>query len=522
MMTTFRLLTGSLVLASLASAQSPETMIFTGRFPFVSLDSANERLGGSITKLSEFEFSMVTPGVGAAARSLLPATAMQCYLADADNNGSYTKFQNLRTYFENLQLGGVFVRHADRGAATWDKVFFTVRDNVTTAGKDLEVFTNGGTAVHTMVPGDWVRLLPNGNVEFFLTAAQLAVAAGPAPSTGASVHGAHALLQTAAGDLYYVPVQGGHWINGNFGNIPAFAQDGAICKIDAASITYDANGNVASILPNSARIIIDEVAGGPGSAPLTVRQMVVNSGAMNRDGIAVVATGIYGKTCGLGLDQAGGTFFSTFADLAGNYTQEPNLIFCSDAGSYAGTIFTTANNGGVATINGVVCGSLLTGVPATGSWLGVQFDYANFQPSLMGFSMVGALTQQPLLLDQANYGALPNITAQATWDIDLHGAPFTLAFLFVGFGPGSPGQIVPSLPLVAFPPVFTADSHADVFVAGGAQSLGLVVTDGFGYGTWSFANLNTGGFAGITFVMQAAGIVNNSLQISTPVLTQMQ
>lgn len=517
-----RLFTGMMVLASLATAQTPETMIFTGRFPFVSLDSVNERPNGNITRLSEFEFSTVTPAVGASARSLLPATAMQCYLGDADNNGSYTKFQNLRTYFEALQIGGVFVRHADRAAATWDKVYFTVRDNVTTAGKDLEVFTTGGTAVHTMVAGDWVRLLPNGNVEFFLTAAQLAVAAGPAPSTGSSVHGAHALLQTAAGDLYYVPVQGGQWINGNFGNVPAFAQDGAICKIDAASITYDANGNVASILPNSARIIIDEVAGGAGPAPLTVRQMVTNSAAMNRDGTPVVVTAVYGKTCGLGLDQAGGTFQSTFADLTGTFTQEPNLIFCSDAGSYAGTIFTTANNGGVATINGVVCGSLILGVPATGSWLGVQFDYANFQPTPIGFTMVDALATQPLLLDQGNYGALPNATAQATWDLDVHGAPFTLVFLFVGFGPGGPGQFVPSLPLLAFPPVFTADSHADVFVASGAQSLGLTVTDGLGYGSWSFGNPNVGGYAGVTFLLQAAGIVNNSLQISTPVLTQMQ
>ena len=67
------------------------------------------------------------------------------------------------------------------------------------------VFTNGGTAVHTLVPGDWIRLRPNGNVEFFMTASQLAVAAGAPPATGISVPGAHALLQTAAGDLYYVP-----------------------------------------------------------------------------------------------------------------------------------------------------------------------------------------------------------------------------------------------------------------------------------------------------------------------------
>ncbi len=522
MTTTFRLLGGLLALANFAAAQAPQTILFTGRFPFVSLDSPNERVGGTINQLSEFEFSTVTPGVGAKARSLLPATAMQCYLGDANGDGSYTKFAGFKTYFESLQIGGLFVRHADRGAVTWDKVYFTVRDNVTVAGRDFEVFSNNGATPVTLAAGDWCRLQPNGNSEFFVTVAQLAIAAGAPPASGISIYGAHALLQTAAGDLYYVPVQGGQWVSGNNGGIPVYAQDGAICKIDAAAITYDANGNVASILPNSARLIIDEVAGGPGPAPLTVRQMVLNSGAMNRDGLPVVVAAVYGKTCGLAFDQAGGTFQSTFADLGNNFTAEPNLVFCSDAGSYAGTLFTTANNGGVATVNSVLCGSLAAGVPATGSWLGVQFDYANFQPSLMGFTLVDGLAHQPLLLDQGGFGVLPNVAAQPTWEIDVNGTPLSIAFLFVGFGPGAPGQFVSSLPLGAFPPVFTADSHANIFVGSGAQTLGLTITDANGYGTWNYGNPNVGGYSGITFVLQAAMISGSSLKISTPVLTQLQ
>lgn len=522
MTTTLRLLGGLFALASIASAQAPQTLIFTGRFPFVSLDSVNERVGGAINQLSEFEFSTVTPGVGATARSLLPATAMQTYLGDGNNDGSYTKFAGFKTYFEALQVGGLFVRYADRGAASWDKVFFTVRDNITTAGRDFEVFTANGTVPVVLTPGDWVRLQPNGNAEFFLTRAQLAIAAGAPPGTGSSVHGAHALLQTATGDLYYVPVQGGQWVNGNGGGVPLFAQDGAICKIDAASITYDANGNVASLAPNSARLILDEVAAGVGPSPITVRQMVVNSLAMNRDGVPVVAAGIYGKTCGIAFDQAGGTFQSTFPDLTNTYTAEPNLVFCSDAGSYAGTIFSTANNGSVAVINGVTCGSLVPAVPATGSWLGVQFDYANFQPSLIGFTLVDGLADRPLLLDEGGFGLLPSSTTQPLWEIDVNGGSFGAAFLFVSFGPGAPGQFAPSLPLGAFPPVFTADSHANVFVAGGAQTLGLTITDANGYGTFTFGNPNVGGYSGITFLMQAAEIVGGSLKLSPPMLTQLQ
>ena len=70
--------------------------------------------------------------------------------------------------------------------------------------------------------------------------------------------------------------------------------------------------------------------------------------------------------------------------------------------------------------------------------------------------------------------------------------------------------------------MFSGDSHNDIFVASGAQSLGLTVTDGFGYGTWLFGNPNLGGYSGLTFVLQAAVIQGSTLQISTPVLTQLQ
>lgn len=515
-MTIVRTLSVVAALASFAAAQN-QTLLFTGRFPFVSLDAVNERPGGAITQLSEFEFSYVTPAAAAVARTLLPAAAMHCYLGDANNDGNQLKFDGWKTYFEALQVGSLFVKHADRAQVTWDKVYFTVRDNVAT--KDLEVFTNNGTAVHTLVAGDWLRLLPNGNVEFFLTAAQLAVAAGT--GTGASVPGAHALAQAPNGDLYYVPVQGGQWVNGNQ-NGPVFCNDGAICKIAAADITYDANGNVAALNPNSARLIIEEVNGGPSPAPLTVRQMVLNSGAMDRTGIPVVVAGVFGKISGLCLDPNGGTFQSTYPDLGGAYTAEPNLVFSADAGGYAGTLFSTANSGSIATVNGVLCGSNQNGVPATGAWLGVQFDSANFQPSLMGLQIVDGLAHTPFTLDQAAFGALPNVATQPLWQIDMQEQPFSIALLVASFGPFGSGGFAPSLPLAAFPPVFTADSFQDVFVGAGAATMGLAVADANGYGTWTFANPNNGAFVGVSFVMQAVAIAGNQVRLSNPVLTQMR
>ena len=51
------------------------TALFMGRFDMVSLDAANERAGGSISQLSGFDVSYVSPGNGAVARSWMPTTA---------------------------------------------------------------------------------------------------------------------------------------------------------------------------------------------------------------------------------------------------------------------------------------------------------------------------------------------------------------------------------------------------------------------------------------------------------------
>lgn len=504
------------------SAQIP-TALFTGRFPFTGLDAASERPGGAINRLEEFDISFVVPVPGTTARTLLSSTTMQCYLGDGNNDGVYTKFAGWKTYFQQIGVGGVFVKAADRGNVTWDKVWFTVRRNAAAAGTaspgalQLEVLTNNGTTPQTLVPGDWIRLLPNGNVEFFLTAAQLVAAVGTQP--GAGNIGAGALLQSATGDLYYAPVDGGHWVNGNGGAV--LAQDGAILKIDAANIAYDSSGNVLSLAPNSARVLINEALAGPAST-VTIRTMVTNSGAMSRDGTPVVATGIYGKTNGLAFDPNGGTFLPTYPDSTGAYNPEPNLLWVSEAASYASTVFSTNNNGSVAVINGFPCGSLTPGVPADGSWFGVGFDYANFQPTVLGFTLIDNLPAAPLQIDQNNFGSLPITATQPTWDVDVFGPPNTAVFGLLTLGPTSAGTFVPALPLAVLPPLFTPNSFSELFLLSATATLGVTITDALGYGTISLPNPNTGGFTGISFVSQAVALTPSGLQLSTPLLTQMQ
>lgn len=517
-----RCLLACAVLASAASAQL-QTVLFTGRFPFVSIDAPNERPNGAITRMEEFDISYVLPLQGVPARTLLPTSTMQCYLGDGDNDGVYTKFANWKTYFQAINVGGIFVKAADRGSVTWDKVFFTVRRNAAATGTaavgnlQIEVLTNNGTAPVTLVPGDFVRLLPNGNVEFFMTAAQLQVAVGT--QAGTATIGAGALLQASNGDLYYTPVDGSHWVNGN--QIAANASDGAIVKIDAANITYDAAGNVQSFAPNSARLLINESTGGPGGT-LTTRQMVLNSNAINRDGQPIVVAGVFGKIVGLAFDPAGGSFTPVYPDPAGNYTPEPNLLFTGDPGSYAGTIFSTANNGSVAVINGVTCGSTTLGIPADGSWLGVQFDYANFQPTMMGFTLCDQIAPQPMIIDQNRFGRLGLAATEPTWDIDLLTTPSSFAFLYLSLGPAGPGLAPQSVPTSFVPLPFTPDSWGDVFMTNGLFSFGSAVTDAFGYGTVSIPNPNTGGFTGFSVMVQGFALQPNGFQLSNPLVVQLQ
>jgi hypothetical protein len=506
--------------ASLAAAvplAAQHSIVFTGRFPSVSLDAPNERPGGSITRIEEWDLAIVTPGPGAFARSWLPATAHQAFLGNPQANGNYTFFHNFKTYFQRIDFAGPFVEHADRASGDPMKIFWTVRD--AEVALQIDVFTTGGTAVHTLRPGDFVRWTGNGSVEFFVTQDQIMAAAGP--QTGTFAAGASAICQDAQGNLYYSPAEGGHHVSGN--NLlrgPVFANDGSIVMIDAASITYDARGNVASLAAGSAHILWEELDVGPLTGP-SQRNMVTNANHQTTNG----APAAFANLVGLDLDPGGGTAQAAFpVGEPPNHVvyTVPHFVFGSDNGNYGGTIFSTRNGGSVATINGVLCGSNTTGAPATGAHLGVALDVANFQPTFMGFCIVGALPYEPLVLDMPASGALPNAAAQATWDVDAHGQNGMVIFLLAQVGPSAPGQFPLSVPLSLLPPLFTADSFRRAFVAAAPVSLGFRIGDANGYATFSYGNPHAGPFAGMTLALQAAGLAGAAFQVSNPVLMQLK
>ncbi len=508
-----------LALAALsASLAAQNSLVFTGRFPFQSLDTPNERLNGSINKLEEFDFSVVTPGLGAVARTMQPATAHQAYIGDSNNDGNYTKFAGFKTYFQNIQMGGLFVKSTDKALVTSDKVFFTVRSNA--APLQIEAFSNGGTTVSVIRPGDFVRFTGGGNLEYFITQDQIDVAAGLAPVGFTSVKGASSMCQDLAGNLYYSPSQGGQWINGMSSGV-ALANDGAIVMIPATAITYDAFGNVASIVANSSRILIEENTLGPGLAPISVRQMVLNSQCFDRTGIPLAVAGVFGRVSGLDLDPNGGTFTPNWPDSTGAFVPAPNLVFTSDAGSYAGTIFSTNNNGTPAVINGVTCASTTTGVAANGSWLGVRLDVANFQPSLMGLIVTGALPYEPLTLDMPNFGAINSSATQANIEIDVHGQALSFTVLLADFNIAPTGGFAPSVATAFVPLTLSPFSHFQTFPIFTPTDLGLQLTDGNGYASYILSNPHAGQFAGIPMILQCGALdfVGN-ITVSNPVQAQ--
>ena len=89
-------------------------------------------------------------------------------------------------------------------------------------------------------------------------------------------------------------------------------------------------------------------------------------------------------------------------------------------------------------------------------------------------------------------------------------------------GPLAPGGFAPSVPVALLPPIFTADSYRQVFVAAAPNSLGFGIADPNGYAAFAFANPHFGFFTGTTLLLQAAGLVGSAFQISNPVLMQLK
>ena len=506
------LLVFGLLTLACAPLGAQKSLLFTGRFPHVSLDDVNERAGGSISKLEEFDITMITPGVGAFARSFwLPTTTMQTVMGDAYNDANYTRFNGIKTYFERWNFAAPFVKVVDQANCTWDKVFWTVRDNA--VNKNFTVKTTNGTATAVIQPGDFFHFTKNGNVEFFITQTLIMKAAGVQGGTFAP--GASAICQDPAGNLYYSPAEGGHYVTANTGT-PVYQYDGSIIMIRAQDITYDAFGNVQDVVADSAFVIFAEVLNGNP----TVRQMMTNSLALNRDGNAIATSA---NLVGLALDPNGGTVTAA-VPWGTNQTYEvvPNFIWTDDNGGFAGTIFSSQVNpnnnlqGSVAVINGVTMGSLT--VAADGSYLGVKLDYANFQPTLMGLAVIDTPANPPFLADAPNHGAI--LTTDVNIDWDFYAGPGALVAAVLSVGPTAANQVPFGID-ASF--LLLGDSFRCIYgLTTQVASMVVGVANPGGYANLQLPKPTQAGLTGLALIVHGVKFTSTPLgfAISNPVISQ--
>jgi hypothetical protein len=515
-------LTGLLALCSVPAAAQRKSLLFVGRFPFTSLDAVNERANGSITQLEEFDISLVTPDATnpfVARTFWLTATTHDTQAGDAYNDGNYTRLYNFKTYFERWNFAAPFVKVAHQAACRPEHVFWTVRDN--NVNKNFTVKTNNGTGTAIIQPGDFFRLAPNGNVEYFITQAQIMTAAGPQP--GAARPGASAICQDSAGNLYYSPAEGGSFVTGydlmGVWGTPVFHNDASIMMIRAADITYDAAGNVSAVNASSAFCIFSETTPGPSGQP-TVRVMQVNAGAQTNAFAPITTTN---NMVGLALDPNGGTITASLPwGPALTFEVVPNFVWTDDGGTFAATMFSTrvnpANNnpGSVAVINGVLMGA--TGGPATGAYWGVQQDVANFKPTTMGFAVIDEPSSAPFIADAPNNGAI--LAADTMINLDFYAGPNAFTFAVLATGPLAPGQ-VPFGFDVGF--LFGADSYRTLFgVTSQIGTFNLGLSNAAGYATFSIPKPTQPGLTGLPLIghgLKFTGM-GPGIALSNPVISQ--
>lgn len=517
----------SLAAAALASTALPQdkAIVFTLEESAIGLDAVNERAGGTINAIEELALTTFVPGRWVTALTALPTTAHAAFRGDPDNTGNYSIFDGLRAPNESFWFTGVFFKDADKASGDITRAFFTVQDQV---GKNFTVWTGGGASSRVILPGDWFRWLPNGDVEVFITQRQIQDAAGNQPGPFAA--GAIAICQAPNGDLFYTPTRtngGGHWVSGNnFVTGPEFANDGSICWIPAADITYDARGDVQAVRFGSARLLWEEVQAGPGG--LSVRGMVANAGHNDITGAA--GGSVTFNMVGLDIDPNGGTVTASFDEIVNGQSQPivvPNLVFTFD-NPWVSTVFSTSDAGtgvpgSIAVINGVKMGEDITGVPATGVWVGTQSSvitpgqFGKVTPTLKGLAVIDA-PPEPIVLDAPNAGAVTATNPDLV--LDVRGLPGSPVFPLAAIGPFVPGSYSGATRIAGGPlgPLFDGSTFPYLFFPRPAIGFPTVIADPNGYGTLSLSAVFNPSLVGLTLEFHAIGVVPpSSLKASNPV-----
>lgn len=505
-----------LAFGALASAQ-PKSLLYFSMYDSKSLDT---NAVGALADFRPFDLAVVTPGANATAHPLMPAAGISATMGDPNGDGVFAEFNGLPQ--GAWGLGSPFVKWDEKTSTDPRRVFWTIREASTTV-PTIQVFE--GTSLSTVRVGDWVRITDVGEAEFFIKQEHFLAAMGL--QSGAHVVGATAMCQAANKDLYYCPahgisggsLQGGHWVSTGSGL--TFAFDGAICRIPAGAITYDPLGNVSSIVPGSARLVMNETGAGPNMEPST-RTMVQNSSANDSIGNKCTITFMMN---GLEIDPNGGTWTGWFGNT------HPNLIFTFENpatsccggpwGSWMGTVFSTSGLGTIARINGRQMG-VTTGM-ADGSWTGLTAASGSANaPITRGLAWVDSGYQSTApygnaTLQTANDGLIVRANdPNARLYLQAPEANQTNVF-FLGFGAVQGGR-----PLsVDLTPVVAGYGSVYVLNQGPVQLVGTT-SNAAGQSSVTIPVPLDQVLTGLPIVWQAYCVTSGTDQISNPVVTEIR
>lgn len=503
-------------------AAQNKTLLFTGRYDMVSTE------GGAaiLDNIRGHDIAAVTPGAGATAWSMIPSTAIQAMAGDKDGDGSVSQLSGVVPYSSTaFNVCGPFVKWADKTNFSPSKVYWTVQVYGGTSGS---VTVSANNQPVKLRPGDFVRFLPSGEVEFFITQDLIMKAAGT--QTGAHGLGANCITQDKDGNLYYAPAYGitgtstgpagGMWLEKGLASLPIYAYDAAIVAIDKADITYDAKGNVIDVKPASAKIVINEINNGPAQEP-NIRNLCVNSGAKDDLGCPTDITFHMG---GLDIDPNGGTFVDWSS------VTRPNFIFTvvrsafQACGSWKGTIHSTTTFqqqlGSIAVVNGVQMGSTTM---ADGSWLGLANGQTlGASPLLQGLCWVegGYNVKAPHgfpIADAGGKDGVFTVGTDPTVDLAVQGVAARFPIAAISFGGGAPkGGLLAGIDVSAnfqgFP-YFYPPLAWTVFPG--------AATDAKGQASYSFPLPNDQTLKGINLVWQFVALTPaTTLAFTPPVSTE--
>jgi len=413
-----------------------------------------------LNTISDDDVYYVTPVVGlpAVARPFLPVSYQDHLVGDLDGDALYVDTSIDGPWGSSLQIDEIFVKASAVAPVNPRDVFVSLSGNSTVMG---------------VLQSDVFRFSGQGIREFFLTEAQLVTAAA---STTLPIN-LDALAQSTAGDLFL------SFASAETLGLGAVA-DGDLLMIPASAITYDPNGNVFSITPNSIVRIATEA---------NLLAMVTASGFRQASG-AVVGTTF--NLSGLDRDPAGGTFVSPVDSL--NY---PNLVFTWRDSNNDGAILSTALGGSLAVINGVTMGSTVS----------TQGTHLGWQPGISGTSGPGGLAviPQSSVFSLVNYPRNLHTQGDGQTFVQLqssNGTPGGLTIFLWSPESQLPGGTFPSVPT---PAPFLGDIGVSSVIL-----LGAFANDSLGNSSTPLIVLSTPSLSGLNLASQALDFA--TLQFSTP------